>query len=374
MELDEYFMNLALVEAEKANNLVGSNPFVGAVVVKDKQVIATGFHQQYGGDHAEVIALRGAGENAAGSMLYITLEPCTHYGKTPPCVDQIIKSGVSRVAIGCLDPNPLVAGSSVEILKEHQIEVKVGVLEQQCVALNYDFFKYIRYQMPYVVLKSAMSIDGKIATKTGDSNGISGSLAWEYTQCLRNKTQAIVVSVNTVIADDPLLTCRTAGYSSPKRIIIDSCLRTPLDSKVVSSANTVPTIIATTISNHSLHQKYNQHGVEIMVVESSNQGVDLKALLQRLAKQGIKSILVEPGSNLANSFISQRLVDKLIVYIAPKIIGGSQMPLVGGAGCQLITDAIQFEQPVVQPLGDDILLTTYLKGEKDVHRNSRASK
>ncbi len=363
MELDQQFMQLAIHEAQKANNLVGSNPFVGAVVVSNGQVISKGYHRQYGGAHAEVQALDQVSEPLSQATLYITLEPCTHQGKTPPCIKRVIESGVGRVVIGCLDPNPLVGGKSIEDLEANGIEVKVGVLEQQCIELNADFFKYISSNRPYVTMKSALTLDGKIATSNGDSRGISDHEAWLYTQKLRNQNQAIMVGVNTVIADNPNLNCRILGYNSPTRIIVDSNLRTPMASNIVLSACEIPTIIVTTITDVAKHQPYINNQVSVVVVATENQQVDLSQMLDCLGGMGIKSILLEPGATLASSFLNHRLVDKLIMYLSPKLIGGLNIPMVGGSGVSRISDAIKLETPRVEMLGEDILVTTYLKGE-----------
>lgn len=354
---DEAYMRMALALAEKGAGYVNPNPLVGAVIVRDGEVIGRGWHERYGGLHAERNALKNCNWDARGATIYVTLEPCCHYGKTPPCTEAILESGISRVVVGCLDPNPLVAGKGVGILRQASVEVLTGVLEEECRKLNEIFFHYIRTKTPYVILKYAMTMDGKIATCTGASRWITGETAREHVHRTRNRCAGILVGIGTVLADDPQLTCRIEGGRNPVRIICDSHLRTPEDANVVRTARTVRTILATTCTDAARQQMYTQHGCEILVVPEQDGHMDLNALMRQLGAMGIDSILLEGGSTLNFSALQSGIVQKVQAYIAPKLFGGAAAKSpVGGAGIAEVAQCVRLKNPQIHWFGDDILI------------------
>lgn len=363
--LNEKYMKLAIELAKMGEGKVNPNPMVGAVIVKEERIIGRGYHEEYGKYHAEVNAINSATENLEGSTIYVTLEPCSHYGKTPPCVDKIIENKISKVVIGMLDPNPLVSGRGIEKLKKAGIEVQTKILEEECKKLNEVFIKYITTKKPFVVLKSAMSLDGKIATSSGESKWISNENSRYEVHKLRNKLMGIMVGVNTVIKDNPELTCRIENGINPIRIIVDSKLRIPLDSKILND-NKSKTIIATTDKSQKEKIEYLENkGAKVVVINSKDEKVDLNELMNVLGDLGIDSILLEGGSALNYSALEANVVDKIQVYIAPKIIGGekSKTP-VGGKGIDLLQDAFKVENKIIKLIGEDILIEGYIKGEK----------
>lgn len=361
--MHENYMKKALKLAEKGIGKVNPNPLVGAVIVKDNRIIGEGYHEYYGGPHAEVNAIRNSTESLEGATIYVTLEPCHHYGKTPPCVDAIIKNKFSKVIIGQVDPNPLVAGKSIEKLKENGIEVHTGILEEECKKLNEVFNKYILSNEPYVVLKAAMSLDGKIATSKGESMWITGEEAREDGHKLRNKLSSIMVGVNTVIKDNPSLTCRVPHGRNPIRIIVDSNLKIPLVSKVLEINKDSRCLIATT--NKASQDKINllkDKGAEVLILPEKNEKVDIRNLIKELGKLKIDSVLLEGGGTLNFSFLQEKLVNKVQFYIAPKIIGGelSKTP-VEGMGIKSLKDAFKITEISTRFLGEDIFIEGYLR-------------
>ena len=355
------YMEEALKEAYKAYNK-GETP-IGAVIVKDERVIGQGYHKYYGGNHAEVNAFENLSDNPEGATIYVTLEPCSHYGKTPPCVDKIIANKISKVVVGTLDPNPVVEGRGIKALKEAGIEVITGVLEEECKKLNEVFMKYILYKRPFVVLKTAMTLDGKIATESGESKWITSDKSRQEVHKLRNKLSAIMVGVNTVIKDNPELTCRLEGGKNPVRIIVDSKLRIPLGSNVVVD-NLAQTIVATTeVADKDKILVLEKLGVKVLIINSKNERVDLKSLMIELGKRGIDGILLEGGATLSFSALEENIVDKIQVYIAPKIIGGEKSKTsIGGKGIEKLSDAIMLNNMTVKSVGTDLLIEAYLKG------------
>ena len=354
-------MELAIELAQKGAGKVNPNPMVGAVIVKDGTIIGEGYHEKYGEGHAEVNAFESLKEDPSGATMYVTLEPCSHYGKTPPCVDKIIQSKIKRVVIGMIDPNPLVAGNGVDKLKRAGIEVKVGVLEDKCKKLNEIFIKYILTKNPYVVLKTAMSLDGKIATRNGESKWISSEKSRLQVHNLRNKFSAIMVGVNTVIKDNPELTCRIKNGNDPIRIIVDSTLRIPINSKVLQNKDN-KTIIATTkrASINSM-QELLKKNINVIIIDEKNGQVDLNALIKKLGELGIDSILLEGGSTLNYSALEENIVDKVMIYIAPKIIGGeSSKTPVGGRGIDKLNNAFKLKNIAINILNEDILVEGYI--------------
>ncbi len=361
--LNQEYMRLAIEIAKKGAGKVNPNPMVGAVIVKDERVIGQGYHKYYGGNHAEVNAFENLSDNPEGATIYVTLEPCSHYGKTPPCVDKIIANKISKVVVGTLDPNPLVEGRGIKALKEAGIEVITGVLEEECKKLNEVFMKYILYKRPFVVLKTAMTLDGKIATESGESKWITSDKSRQEVHKLRNKLSAIMVGVNTVIKDNPELTCRLEGGKNPVRIIVDSKLRIPLGSNVVVD-NLAQTIVATTeVADKDKILVLEKLGVKVLIINSKNERVDLKSLMIELGKRGIDGILLEGGATLSFSALEENIVDKIQVYIAPKIIGGEKSKTsIGGKGIEKLSDAIMLNNMTVKSVGTDLLIEAYLKG------------
>ena len=360
-------MDIALHLARKGAGKVNPNPLVGAVIVNDGKIIGKGYHESYGKAHAEINAFKDAEtELIEGSTMYVTLEPCSHYGKTPPCVDQIIENRIKRVVIGMVDPNPLVSGKGVKKLQEAGIDVTVGILEDKCKKLNEVFIKYITKKKPFVVLKTAMSLDGKISTTSGESKWITDKEARENVHILRNELTAIMIGIDTVIIDNPELTCRIPNGRNPIRIVVDSNLRIPYDSKILQTAKKFKTIIATTekARKEKIH-KLKDLGIIVIETKSKKEKVDLKDLMHKLGNQNIDSILLEGGSTLNYSALESGIVDKILVYIAPKIIGGmkSKTP-VGGSGISHLKDAFKVRELSTSIIGKDILLQGYIEGDE----------
>ncbi|MGI5823945.1 MAG: bifunctional diaminohydroxyphosphoribosylaminopyrimidine deaminase/5-amino-6-(5-phosphoribosylamino)uracil reductase RibD [Bacillota bacterium] len=359
---DEKYMRLALNLAAKGEGRVSPNPLVGAVIVKNGKIIGKGWHREFGGLHAERNALADIKEDAAGAVMYVTLEPCCHYGKTPPCTEAILTSGIKRVVIGCIDPNPLVAGNGIAILQKAGIEVKTGVLTAECEALNRIFFHYIKTQKPYVIMKYAMTMDGKIATASGESRWITGEAARRHTHKSRGKYSAIMVGVGTVLADDPALTCRIEGGRNPLRIVCDTNLRTPLDSRIVRTAAAVPTLIATSCTEQERQQPYIAAGCKMLAVPKAGKSLDLQALMSELGKAGIDSILLEGGSALNFSALQSGIVNHVQAYIAPKLLGGKTAKTpIGGKGIQNLNSCARLYEMRLQNLGEDILIEGEVK-------------
>ena len=371
----EEYMHLACRLALRGTGRVSPNPLVGAVIVKDGRIIGEGWHAKYGDLHAERNALkdcRKRGRDPAGADMYVTLEPCCHHGKQPPCTDALIEAGIGRVFMGSGDPNPRVAGKGVQILRNHGIEVIEHVLEAECLALNDVFFHYIRTGLPYVVLKYAMTLDGKIACHTGASRWVTGEEARAHVHRTRSRLTGIMVGVNTVIADDPLLTCRTEGGRDPVRIICDSRLRTPQDSQIVKTARDVPTILATCETDPARQKPYLDAGCRIVTVPEKPPGtagspgkdstmrgsVDLNILMQKLgSEEKIDSILLEGGASLAWSALESGIINRVQAYIAPKVFGGADAKTpVGGTGFDTPDLALKLKNLRLTRLGEDLLI------------------
>jgi diaminohydroxyphosphoribosylaminopyrimidine deaminase/5-amino-6-(5-phosphoribosylamino)uracil reductase len=350
------YMRLAIELARQGRGWVNPNPMVGAVIVKCDKIIGQGYHETLGGPHAERNALANCQTSTIGATLYVTLEPCCHQGRTPPCTDAIIESGISRVVIGSFDPNPLVAGKGISILRSHGIEVVENVAKKECDKLNESFFHYIQNKAPYVIMKYAMTMDGKIATHTGKSRWITGEEARQRVHEDRHRYSAIMVGVGTVLTDDPILTCRLTNSKNPLRIICDTNLRTPLGAKIVTTAHMAPTIIATSIADASRHQPYLEAGCEIMVIRKKENHIDLKSLMRRLGERQIDSLLLEGGGTLNWSALQSGIVNKVQAYVAPKLFGGSAKTPVEGFGVDCPKGAFSLSKPVITPIGNDILL------------------
>ena len=352
----EHWMREAMDLAAQGVGFVNPNPLVGAVIVKDGRVIGAGYHEKYGEAHAERNALAACMEDPRGATMYVTLEPCAHHGKTPPCTEAILDSGISTVVIGASDPNPKAAGGA-EVLRAHGVTVIEGVLEAECKAQNAVFFHYIQHNTPYVVMKYAMTADGKIATVTGASRWITGEAAREHVHRTRQALSAILVGVGTVLADDPLLTCRLSNGRNPLRVICDSRLQTPLDSQVVETARDVPTVIVCAERRAGGVAPYEDAGCKVVTFPGADGRVDSPQLMKWLHAEKIDSVLVEGGAQINYSFLEAGLVQKLQVYIAPKIFGGDQAKgPVGGVGVSLPDEAFMLGVPAITVLGDDLLL------------------
>ncbi|MDP9751071.1 MULTISPECIES: bifunctional diaminohydroxyphosphoribosylaminopyrimidine deaminase/5-amino-6-(5-phosphoribosylamino)uracil reductase RibD [Thermoanaerobacter] len=358
----EEYMKRALTLAKKGWGYTNPNPLVGAVIVKNGKIIGEGYHEYFGGPHAEVNALKNAVENVEGSTMFVTLEPCSHYGKTPPCVEEIIKSGIKRVYIAMEDPNPKVSGNGIKRLKEAGIEVHVGMMEKEARKLNEIFVKYITTKFPFVILKSAMSIDGKIACYNGNSKWITNEKSRKFAHKIRGRVSAIMVGVNTVIKDNPMLTTRLEGYKNPVRIIVDSRGRIPLDSNVIRD-KTAKTIIATTeLMPNNVRKKLEDMDIEVITLKNDSGKVPLKELMIKLGERGIDSVLIEGGGTLNWSAFKEGIVDKVMFFISPRIIGGKNaLTPVEGIGFSDIGNSIELKDVEIDRIDDDILITAYVR-------------
>lgn len=362
--MDKSFMKLALQLAARAKGRTSPNPMVGAVVVKDGIIVGRGFHQKAGTPHAEIHALREAGPQARGATLYVTLEPCCHYGRTGPCTEAIIQAGIARTVVAMTDPNHLVAGKGLKRLEEAGISVKHGVMEEEARRLNEVFLKYITTRTPFVVAKAAVSLDGKIATRSGKSRWITGSKARAYGHRLRDRYDAILVGIGTILADNPVLTTRLPGRRGrdPVRIVLDSRGRTPPDAKILNQQSEAPTIIAVTQDAPSERlAALREAGAEILIVNDGPR-VDLYELMKLLGAREITSVLIEGGAAVHGSAFEAGIVDKVVWFVAPKIIGGRDAPgPVGGLGVDDPNGAPQLEGFKIRRLGEDFCIEGYLK-------------
>ena len=367
--LDEMYMKMALELAEKGAGQVSPNPMVGAVIVKEGRVIGQGWHQKYGGPHAERNALADCRESPEGAVMYVTLEPCCHHGHQPPCTDAILEAGIRRVVSGCKDPNPLVGGKGIRLLRDHGVEVTEGVLEEECRALNRVFFHFIRTKRPYVTMKYAMTMDGKIAAFTGASRWITGEEARAHVHLQRSRNRGIMAGIGTVLADDPLLTCRMDGGQNPVRIICDSHLRLPLDSRIATTAGDVPTILAVcsepmqpsgTDRADTLEERikpYLEKGCRVLTLPERDGHIDLEQLMDALGREGIDSILLEGGGTLNWSMLKAGLVRRLQLYLAPMILGGETAKTpVEGQGCPSPAEGFFLRNSRITRLGQDLLI------------------
>ncbi|WCK56619.1 bifunctional diaminohydroxyphosphoribosylaminopyrimidine deaminase/5-amino-6-(5-phosphoribosylamino)uracil reductase RibD [Aneurinibacillus sp. Ricciae_BoGa-3] len=354
------YMQLALRLAEASRGQTSPNPMVGCVIVKDGVLVGTGSHLKAGEPHAEVHALRMAGEKAQGATAYVTLEPCSHFGRTPPCADALVESGVQTVVIAMLDPNPMVAGRGANRLREAGITVITGVLEKEALKLNEVFVKYIKTKRPFVTVKTASTLDGKVATVTGNSRWITGETSREDVHQLRHENDAILVGVNTVLTDDPQLTTRLPlGGRNPIRIVVDSTLRTPIYARVVTDAQAPTWIITTEQADKDKCRRLQERGIRIFTAGNGS-SVDIDQALKVLGEHEITSLLVEGGSQVNSSFLHAHAIDKLVAYIAPKIVGGQAAPTpFGGFGIEEMASAISLRDVQMQQVGDDFKITGY---------------
>ncbi|NMB33702.1 MAG: bifunctional diaminohydroxyphosphoribosylaminopyrimidine deaminase/5-amino-6-(5-phosphoribosylamino)uracil reductase RibD [Clostridium sp.] len=357
-------MKRAIRLAQKGWGRTNPNPLVGAVLVKGGKVISEGFHRALGEEHAEIDALKNLKQDAAGSTLYVNLEPCSHYGRTPPCSEAIIDSGIKRVVIGMVDPNPKVSGQGIGRIKSAGIEVKVGVLEKEAQVLNEIFINYITQKTPFVIMKSATTIDGKIATYLGDSKWVTGKEARNYVHVIRDRVAAIMVGSKTVLKDNPYLTTRRADRDGrdPIRIIVDSKGILPLGSNVIGPKPDGRVILATTVGiQKDKEEILTQRGVKIIKTGGDDGYVDLNGLMARLHNLGIDSILLEGGGILNGSAIEAGIVNKVMYFIAPKIAGGKDAPTsVEGSGVDKMIEAIKLRDISTRLFGEDILIEGYI--------------
>jgi diaminohydroxyphosphoribosylaminopyrimidine deaminase/5-amino-6-(5-phosphoribosylamino)uracil reductase len=336
---------------------------VGAVLTRRGAVVGEGFHAIAGGDHAEVVALRAAGGFARGAVCYVTLEPCVHYGKTPPCSDALIEAGITKVVIATYDPNPLVAGKGVQRLREAGVAIQVGLLQEEAVRLNEVYLKYIETREPFVLLKAALSLDGKLATRTGDSQWITGTQARHRVHEMRNTVDAVVVGIGTVLKDDPMLTTRLAGEDirDPRCVVVDTRGRLPATARLLRSGTNPPLVaVGPRVAGARLRQLREQ-GADVMVLPLGEGGISLPHLIRELGRREITSVMIEGGGRLATAAIQAGIVDKLILMLAPILIGGKKAPtLLQGDGVEKLTEALQITQLRVERIADDVFLEGYL--------------
>jgi diaminohydroxyphosphoribosylaminopyrimidine deaminase / 5-amino-6-(5-phosphoribosylamino)uracil reductase len=349
----ERFMRLALAEAEKGRGRTSPNPAVGAIVVKGGRVIARGHHAQAGTPHAEVVALRAAGERAAGADLYTTLEPCNHWGKTPPCSVAIVEAGVRRVFVGSRDPNPVVNGRGNARLRRAGVDVATDVLRGPCDALNEAWFHFITTGRPFVTLKAAVTLDGRIATRTGDSRWVTGEAARAEVHRMRDAVDAVLVGAGTARADDPLLTTRLPGGGGrdPLRVVLDTRLRLPAGLRLFRAGSPAPTLVATVAAR----LRSFGPGVEIVRCRARGGRVDLADLLARLGERGVTHLLVEGGAKVHSAFLAAGLVDRVVIFLAPKLLGGGRSWL-EGEGPRAMAGARRLEEVEVRRVGEDVMV------------------
>ncbi len=361
--IDQKYMERAISLARKGAGFANPNPMVGAVIVKNGKIIGEGYHKKCGELHAERNAFASLKESCEGGDIYVTLEPCCHFGRTPPCTQAIIDNKIARVIIGSRDPNPLVSGKGAEMLREHGIEVIEDFLRDKCDEINPVFFKYITTKKPYCAIKYAMSLDGKIAAYTGKSKWITSEAARQHVHALRGEYSAILAGIGTVLADDPMLNCRIENSHQPLRVIADSDLRIPLDSNIIKTANEYPTLIACVNADENKKKLIEEMGAKVVTVEEKSGHADLSRLMNILGELQISSVLIEGGGEINESALRSGIVDKVYAYIAPKIIGGKTAKTpVEGLGADSPDNAAFLCSPKITMIGSDILI------EYDVER------
>lgn len=360
---DEDYMRMVLSLAGKGKGETSPNPMVGAILVKNSRIIGKGFHKKAGSPHAEILALVEAGKDASGATLYTNLEPCVHIEKrTPPCTAEIIKRGIKRVVIGMIDPNPSVSGKGIEELEKKGISVVAGILKEKAERLNEAFAKYITKRRPFVILKIASSLDGKIATSTGESKWITGEAARGFVHRLRSEVDAVMVGVGTILKDDPFLTARIRGGKDPIRIIVDERLSIPIGSNVLNLDSPAKTyIITTNKASRAKVREIDEKGVGVFFIKEKDGLVDLSALMDKLGEMQITSLLIEGGAQINASALREGIVDKVIFLLAPKIIGGQQaISSIGGESPVSLAEAIQLNGIIVKKKGEDIMVEGYI--------------
>jgi diaminohydroxyphosphoribosylaminopyrimidine deaminase/5-amino-6-(5-phosphoribosylamino)uracil reductase len=351
---DARYMAEALLLARRGLGRTSPNPAVGAVVVRGGMVVGRGFHRRAGGPHAEVFALREAGRRARGATLYVTLEPCCHFGRTPPCVEAVLESAVARVVVGALDPNPRVRGRGISQLRRRGVVVDVGICQMECRALNVDFEKYVAMGFPFVVLKLAATLDGRIAAASGDSRWVSGHASRRRAHEMRNRWDAVIVGSETVLRDDPQLTCRIRGGRHPLRVILDGRLRAPESARVFSD-DPGRTRLYTLAEDSAKARRLRRRGVAVRR-GAGDRGASLRRVLRDLARSGIKSAMIEGGGVLAARALREGLVDRVALFYAPKLIGGDGRPMVAAMDLRRMSEAIPIVDVTVERLGEDLLI------------------
>lgn len=357
----EICMQRALELAANAKGRTSPNPMVGAVIVKGHRIVSEGYHKKSGTPHAEAVALRKAGSKAKGATMFVTLEPCCHTEKlTPPCTKAIIASGIRKVIVATTDPNPKVSGKGIEELRAAGIETEVGILGPEARSLNEAFNKFITKKEPFVLLKIAQSLDGKIATAKGESQWITGKTARRHVHQLRNDLDAVLVGISTVKKDDPSLDCRIRGGRNPYRVIVDSSLRIPLRSKALSYSDNKTIVATTKKASERKIKKLRECGATVLVIKSKAGRVNLKTLMKELGKLDITGVMIEGGSAIASSALLAEIVDRVMFFVAPKIIGGTDsIPSIGGKSPSLLGNAIKLRDLKTTAAGDDILIEGY---------------
>jgi len=361
---DVGWMRRALDLARRGQGAVEPNPMVAAVLVREGEVVGEGWHQRFGGPHAEVEALRAAGTGARGATLYVTLEPCCHYGKTPPCTRALIEAGVARVVAACRDPFPPVSANGLPELRAAGIAVEAGLLRREAQELNAPYFKLRATGRPFVTAKWAVSLDGKVATRTGDSRWVSSPQARERVQRLRAVSDAVLVGIGTVLADDPLLTCRVPSRRTLTRIVLDGSARLPLGSRLVETVAEGPVLVAATAAAPAERLSgLRARGVEVLLLPAAEDGVSLEALLDELGRRAMTNLLVEGGSTVFAGFFARRLVDAVVVYLAPKLVGGERAPgALGGEGAAKMAEAVGLDLRDWERVGEDLELRATVPG------------
>lgn len=358
-DIHETYMKRAIVLARRGMGKTSPNPAVGCVIVKDGRIVGEGWHRRAGTPHAEVHALAEAGEAARGADVYVTLEPCAHFGKTPPCAAALVEAGVGRVFAAMVDPNPKVSGRGAEILRAAGIEVVTGLMEGESRLLNEPFIKYMTTGLPFVILKSAMTLDGKTATPSGDSRWITNESSRRFVHRLRSSVDAVMVGSGTVLADDPRLNARIPGGRDPLRVVVDSVLRIPLDSQMLGLVSAAPTIVATLAGDGRKADELRARGVEVLQCRARNGRVDLADLVARLGERGIQSVLLEGGATLAGEALRLGLIDKFLLFYAPRLLGGDGPGLFAGESAGAMADAVPLRDLTIRRFGADILVTGY---------------
>lgn len=354
---DEQYIKRALRLARKGIGYVNPNPLVGSIIVKNGKVVGEGYHQCFGNEHAEINALREAGKKARGATLYVNLEPCCHYGKTPPCTDAIVNAGIKRVVVGMVDPNPLVNQKGIEILKRHGLEILTPIEEEACRQLNRVFIKYITTGLPYVTLKIAQSLDGRIATRTGHSRWITSYKARVEAHRIRSQSDAVIVGIGTVLADNPQLTVRHVKGRNPVRLVLDSHLEIPLNCQLLTDENVHKTVIVTTVPDSEKVSQIKKMGAQVWHIEQDYDGrISLSGLMHKIAAARMSAVMVEGGAQVFTSFLKEKIVDHIIVALAPKILGAG-IEAIGDLGILTVDDGIQLANVAFKNLNPDLLVS-----------------
>ena len=363
LDEDRTFMERALLLARQGRGRTSPNPMVGAILTQQGRIVGEGYHPYAGGDHAEVVALKDAGDTARGAACYVTLEPCTHHGRTPPCADALINAGVIRVVVATYDPNPLVAGNGLKRLRQAGISVEVGLLREEASRLNEAYFKYICTGKPFVLLKAALSLDGKLATRTGDSQWITGERARHRVHEIRDTVDAVVVGIGTVLKDDPFLTTRLEGWDGrdPLRVVVDSRGRLPLTSRLLRSGARPPLVAVGRRISPARLRRLKKAGADVMVLPEKDGRLSLPDLIRELGDREISSVMIEGGGRLATSALQAGIVDKVVLMLAPILIGGEKAPtLLQGEGAEKLSEALRISQLTVERVGQDVIIEGYV--------------